>query len=196
MATVAERIVNVPNFVSFLRVSAVPVFWWVLLGAEEVGWAALLILVVGSTDFLDGYLARRLGQVTEFGKSLDPVADRLMIASALIGGLVAGVVPGLIAWPLLAREAVMAAVTLYLAGRRLAPLTVRRAGKVATFLLYGAIPSFYLAAAGILPVLFTPLAWLAGAVGVVLYLAVAARYLGDFRQRLSSVESGGTEQEA
>lgn len=190
-----ERILNVPNLVSFIRVVAVPFFWWVLLVEERVGLAAALILIVGSTDWIDGYLARRLDQVTEFGKMLDPVADRLMIASAVIGGLIAGVVPALIAWPLLAREAVMAAATVFLAVRRLPRLAVRRTGKIATFLLYGAIPSFYLGAAGIVPALFTPVAWATGATGVVLYLVVAVRYLADIRDRVSSVESPTTEQE-
>ncbi len=95
---------TVPNLVSGLRVLAVPYFWYVLIGQDRVGLAAALIFLIGSTDWIDGYLARRLNQVSEFGKLLDPLADRLMIASALIGGLVAGVLPGVIGWPLLAQR--------------------------------------------------------------------------------------------
>jgi len=61
----------------------------VLLAEERFGLAAGLIFVIGGTDWVDGYLARKLDQVSALGKLLDPIADRLMIASALIGGLIA-----------------------------------------------------------------------------------------------------------
>ena len=180
---------TVPNLVSGLRVLAVPYFWYVLIGQDRVGLAAGLIFLIGSTDWIDGYLARRLNQVSEFGKLLDPLADRLMIASALIGGLVAGVLPGVIGWPLLAREVLVGMGTLILAGRGLGKLEVRWLGKAATFALYGAIPSFYLLSAGILPWLFGPPAWIAGAIGLLLYWYVGWQYMGDIRAKLRSVES-------
>ena len=115
-------IFTVPNLVSGLRVLAVPYFWYVLIGQDRVGLAAALIFIIGSTDWIDGYLARRLNQVSEFGKLLDPLADRLMIASALVGGLMAKVLPGVIGWPLLTREVLVGIGTLVLAGRGLGKL--------------------------------------------------------------------------
>lgn len=192
----AARVLTVPNVVSFARLAAIPYFWWVLLGQNRVGLAAVLIFLIGSTDWVDGYLARRLNQVTELGRILDPVADRLMIASALIAGLIAGVIPGVIGWALLAREALVGAGTLALAARGQGTLEVRPLGKSATFLLYGAIPSFYLLAADIAPWLFGPPAWIAGVVGSLLYWWVGVEYLMDIRHRLGSLESSSTNQEA
>ncbi len=174
-----DRVVTVPNAVSFARLLVVPVFWWVLLAEDRVGLAAGLIFLIGSTDWIDGYLARRLNQVSEVGKFLDPLADRLMIASALLAGLLAGVVPAVIGVPLLAREVLVAVGALVLAARGGGTLEVRDLGKNATFLLYGAIPFFYLVEADVLAWLFAPPAWIAGVVGLVLYYWVAAQYAID-----------------
>ncbi len=182
-------ILTIPNLVSGIRVLAVPYFWYVLIGQDRVGLAAALIFLIGSTDWIDGYLARRLNQVSEFGKLLDPLADRLMIISALVGGLLAGVLPGIIGWPLLVREVLVGIGTLILASRGLGKLEVRWLGKAATFALYGAIPSFYLTSAEIAPWLFGPPAWIAGVVGLILYWYVGWQYIGDIWARFRSVES-------
>ncbi|HSL26933.1 MAG TPA: CDP-alcohol phosphatidyltransferase family protein [Acidimicrobiia bacterium] len=182
-------IFTLPNLVSGLRLLAVPYFWYVLIAQERVGLAAALIFVIGSTDWIDGYLARRLNQTSELGKFLDPLADRLMIASALVGGLIASVLPAVIGWPLLVREVLVGIGTLALAGRGGGRLEVRWLGKTATFALYGAIPSFYLAEAGIVPWLFGPPAWICGVIGLLMYWWVAVQYAGDIVTRLRSVKS-------
>jgi cardiolipin synthase len=180
---------TIPNLVSGLRILAVPYFWHVLLVQDRVGLAAALIFIVGSTDWIDGFLARRLNQVSELGKLLDPVADRLMIGSAVIGGLIAGILPGVIGWPLLVREALVGIGTLLLSLRQRGSLEVRWLGKLSTFGLYGAIPSFYLASAGILPWLFEPPAWICGVAGLLLYWYVGFEYWREIIARLRSVES-------
>lgn len=180
---------TVPNLVSGLRILAIPYFWYVLLVQDRVGLAAAMIFIIGSTDWIDGYLARRLNQVSEFGKLLDPLADRLMIASALVAGLIAGVIPAIIGWPLVARELIVGLGTLVLAIRGLGKLEVRWLGKLATFALYGAIPSFYLTSAGVVPWLFGPPAWICGVFGLLLYWYVGFQYAGDIASRLRSVES-------
>jgi cardiolipin synthase (CMP-forming) len=174
-----SQVFTVPNLVSFTRLAAIPYFWWVTLVADDIPQAAILIFVIGSTDWIDGYLARRLDQVTELGKFLDPLADRLMIASALVAGLIAGVVPTVIGIPLLVREALVAAGAAYLAARGGGKLEVRNLGKTATFLLYGAIPAFYLTAADVAPGIFGPPAWIGGSIGLILYYVVAAHYARD-----------------
>lgn len=179
------RILTIPNLISALRIAVVPLFWWVLLGERDIGMAAALILVIGSTDWVDGYLARRLNQVSDLGKALDPIADRLMVGSAVVGGLIAGVVPAVIALLLIGRELVMAVAALYTVSRGGGIVEVAVHGKVATFLLYVAIPSFYLAAAGVLPWLFTPPAWIAGSIGTALYWYVVVGYVGEMRKRLA-----------
>lgn len=192
---VSDRILTIPNIVSFVRLGAVGLFWWVLLGADSPGWAAVLIFGIGWTDWIDGYLARRLDQVTRLGQVLDPVADRLMIGSAIIGGLIAGVIPDLIGWPLIARELLVGVVALVLYLRGGGVLAVRKVGKQATFVLYGAIPTFYFAAAGILEVIAEPLAWFTGAFGLVLYWYAAILYVGDARRVIGELESAASTQE-
>ncbi|GIU93005.1 MAG: putative phosphatidylglycerophosphate synthase PgsA2 [Acidimicrobiia bacterium] len=169
-----SQLVTVPNLFSLIRVAAVAVFWW-LMASERTVAAAWLVVTVAGTDWVDGYLARRLGQVTELGKLLDPLADRLMIASAVVAGIWADVLPGWIAWPLLVREALVTAGALYgwSRGRRVDVLPL---GKTATFLLYGSVPAFYLVEGDVLPWLFGPPAWIAGVVGLVLYWWVAVAY--------------------
>lgn len=190
-----SRVLTIPNLVSFARLATVPVFWWLLLAEGRVAVAALLVLVVGGTDWVDGFLARRLDQVSRFGAVLDPVADRVMIASAVIAGLIAGVLPVVFAVPLIIREVIMALVTMIVVIRGGGALQVRFLGKVATFLLYVAVPSFYLAAVGVAEVLFLSLGWATGLVGLVLYWTVLAQYLGDARLALSDVESPSRPQE-
>ncbi len=195
-ADASKRILTIPNLVSFVRLLAIPVFWWVLLVDDNVVLAAWLIFIIGWTDWIDGYLARRLGQVSDLGKILDPVADRLLIASAVIGGLIAGVLPTWFGWGLIAREVLVGLVALNLAARGGGTIEVRFIGKAATFALYGAIPAFYLAAAGFLEWLMRPVAWLLGIIGLALYWYVAFLYIGDSRAKLAALESSPDPEEA
>lgn len=195
-AAPSSRILTLPNLVSFVRLLAIPVFWWVLLAEDDVTLAAWIVFIIGWTDWVDGYLARRLGQVSELGKVLDPVADRLLIASAVIGGLIAGVLPAWLGWGLIAREILMGLVALNLALRGGGTVEVRFLGKAATFALYGAIPAFYLAAAGVLEWLLRPVGWLLGIIGLVLYWYVAFLYIGDSRAKIAALESPPHPEEA
>ncbi len=186
---VSDRILTIPNLVSFVRLLGIPVFWWALLVDDNVPLAAWLLFGIGWTDWIDGYLARRLNQVSKLGKVLDPVADRLLIVSSLIGGLIAGVLPVWFGWGLIAREAVVGGMALYLAFKGAGTIEVRWLGKAATFALYGAIPAFYLAAADVAPVLMLPIAWVLGIFGLGLYWWVAVLYVGDSRAKLAALES-------
>lgn len=193
--TPEQRIITVPNVISMVRLMFVPVFWW-LLARDQIAWAGWLVGIVAWTDWIDGYLARRLDQVTELGKALDPVADRLMIASAVIGGLVIGVVPWFIGYPLIAREIVMGAVAIFLAAKGGARLEVRWLGKAATALVYASIPAFYIAESGQLEWAMWPIAWGFGVVGLFLYYVVMVGYLGDARRNLLAVKSPSDREEA
>ncbi|MGA7096724.1 MAG: CDP-alcohol phosphatidyltransferase family protein [Acidimicrobiia bacterium] len=185
----SNRILTIPNVVSFVRLLGIPVFWWALLVDDNVALAAWLVFFIGWTDWIDGYLARRLDQVSELGKALDPIADRLLIASALVGGLIAGVLPVWFAWGTIAREVLVGLLAITLAARGGGTIAVRYVGKVATFLLYGAIPAFYLAEANFLEPLMRPLAWVTGIAGLILYWYVAVLYIGDSRAKIAQLES-------
>ena len=172
---------TVPNLISALRIAAIPLFLWVLLGRDNPGLAAVMLGLIAWTDYLDGWLARKLGQVSEVGKFLDPLADRLVVASSVIGGLVAGVVPPWLGWPLLGREAVIGAVALYLLVTLRLTVAVRQLGKVATGLVFAAVPFYYLAHTGFLPALWQLLGAVMGIAGLILYLIVSWQYAGDIR---------------
>ena len=70
-----------PNLFTFLRLLCLPVFVWVLFGLPSRQAAAWMLGGLGATDWVDGYLARRLGQTSEFGKKFDPTVDRLCCSS-------------------------------------------------------------------------------------------------------------------
>lgn len=179
---VSSKIVTVPNAISFVRLAAIPFFWWLLLGEEDITAATILFAVIACTDWVDGFLARRLNQVTQLGKTLDPVADRLMIASAVIAGLIAGIVPAVIGIALMAREVYMAIVTFYVVSRKGGVLEVRWLGKLATFIVYLSIVWFYMAAIPFLELLTRPLAWAGSILGLILYWVTAIQYTGDARR--------------
>lgn len=185
----SDRIITIPNAISFARLLTVPVFWWVLLVQDDVRLAAVIVIVIGWSDWIDGYLARRLNQVTKLGTFLDPFADRLMIVSAVVGGLIAGVVPLVIGVPLVVREVLMGVVTLIMLSKGAGTLEVRYMGKAATAALYGAVPAFYLAEAGFIPGFTFPFAWTIGSIGLAAYWLVALLYIGDARRAISNVES-------
>lgn len=175
---VSSAIVTVPNLISFVRILLVVVFAWLVLGPEEIAVAGWLLAVIGSTDWIDGYLARRLDQVTEIGKLLDPVADRLAVATAVIAGLIVGVLPAWFAWALIIREGLIAAGALVVGLKAGSKLAVRNLGKLATLLLYAAVAWFYIGVG----TPFRPLevaAWVVGIPGLVLYYIVGVQYLGD-----------------
>src|SRR5215203_7321887 len=69
-----KRVWTVPNALSVLRLLGLPLFLWLVLGPEADGWALVVLMLSGITDYLDGYLARRLNQASRLGQILDPVA--------------------------------------------------------------------------------------------------------------------------
>ena len=90
---------NWPNRITLFRVLMIPVFLWVYLarpfGAEASLWVALTIFAVASiSDAVDGYLARRYGLVTNFGKLMDPLADKLLVCAAIVAFVGSGTIPG------------------------------------------------------------------------------------------------------
>lgn len=180
----SSAILTIPNIVSLVRLAMVPLFLWLLLGADQVAAAGWLLGVIGATDWVDGYLARRLGQVSEFGKLLDPVADRLAVVAALVGGWIAGVLPAWFAIALLAREALIAAGALYLGAQAGRKLAVRPLGKLATLMLYAAIAWLFVG----IGTPFRPLevlAWIVAVPGLVLYWVVGFQYFADARAVLA-----------
>ncbi|MFQ5948618.1 MAG: CDP-alcohol phosphatidyltransferase family protein [Acidimicrobiia bacterium] len=175
---------TIPNLVSAIRIAAVPLFLWLLFGRDDPALAGWVLGAVGATDWVDGYLARKLDQVSEIGKLLDPLADRLAIAAAVIGGWIAGVLPSWFAALLIAREAAVGLGTGFVFLRFRIRLDVRYLGKVATTALYVAVASFYVFA-GTEAAFFRATAWAFGLPGLFLYYQVGVQYVIDIRRILA-----------
>ena len=138
------RIVTIPNLISFGRLLCVPVFLWLLFGRDDRLAAAWLLAVLGATDWVDGFIARRYNQVSTLGKVLDPTADRLLLVVGVVSILVYGAVPPVIAWLAIAREGSVAILALTLAALGASRIDVNWWGKTGTFLLMIAFPLFLL----------------------------------------------------
>ncbi|MCZ2848965.1 CDP-diacylglycerol--glycerol-3-phosphate 3-phosphatidyltransferase [Modestobacter sp. VKM Ac-2978] len=105
----STRLLNLPNALTMLRLAVVPLFAVLLLsdgGADDGrrAWATLFFVVAIITDQLDGMIARRTNQVTEFGKLADPIADKALTGTALIGLSVLDLLPWWVTLIILARE--------------------------------------------------------------------------------------------
>jgi cardiolipin synthase len=133
-------ILNIPNLLSLSRLVLVPVFLWLLLGPEADGWAILVLMYSGATDYFDGKIARAWNQTSRLGELLDPVADRLYILATLFAFVVRDIVPWWIAAILVARDLVLTATLLVLRSVGSGPLPVHFLGKAATFNLLYAFP--------------------------------------------------------
>ncbi|MEE6296016.1 CDP-alcohol phosphatidyltransferase family protein [Georgenia wangjunii] len=173
----AERIVTVPNVISLLRLLLVPVFAWLILNEYDV--AALVVLAAaGASDWLDGYLARRLNQTTRVGQILDPAADRLYIFVTLIALAWRELVPGWLVGLIVVRELVLAGMIPVLSRYGYGPLPVHMAGKAGTFGLMYAFPLLLLAGTpGLLGVVASTFGWASALWGVGLYWFACLLYV-------------------
>ncbi|MEZ5379521.1 MAG: CDP-alcohol phosphatidyltransferase family protein [Acidimicrobiales bacterium] len=133
---------TVPNLITFVRLLMIPVFVWLLFGRDDRGGAAWLLAALGSTDWVDGWFARRFAQVSEFGKLFDPLVDRLMFLVAIPCLLIDGSVPIVVAVLALAREGIVALAALVLAKAGVPRFDVTWEGKTGAFLLMFAFPLF------------------------------------------------------
>ena len=165
-----------------------------LIGRDNPGLAAILLGLIAWTDYLDGLLARKLGQVSEIGKFLDPLADRLVVFASVVGGLVAGVVPPWLGWPLVGREVAIGLAALYLLWKLKLRVDVRPLGKVATGLVFTAVPFYYMTHTGFFPAFWQWSGAITGIVGLLFYLIVSWQYLGDMRRSVRQLRKHREEQ--
>ena len=186
-----DRILTAANAVTAARLACVPVFCWLLFGAGEQTAAAILLGVLGATDWVDGQLARRLHQVSSLGKVLDPAADRVLVGTAVVSVLVSGAVPLWFGLLTIAREVLVSGAVLVLAALGARRVDVLRIGKVGTFCLMVAYPGFLIShgAAG-WQAPFHDVAWTAGGIGLVLAWAAAGAYVRPSRRALAEGRKG------
>lgn len=185
-----DRIATVPNGITLVRLACIPLFLWLLFGAHRQTDAAVLLAGLGATDWVDGFVARRFGQVSTLGKVLDPVADRVLVVTAVIAIIVYGAVPVWFGVATLVREVAVSGAVLLLASLGAARIDVLWVGKAGTFALMFSYPAFLLSdgnAGWQEPIRI--IAWITGIIGLALawiaagsYVPVARRALADGRR--------------
>jgi cardiolipin synthase len=182
-----DRILTIPNVLSFLRIALIPVFVVLIVDRDTTFAGLLLFGVVLATDWVDGAIARATGQVSELGKLLDPVSDRLAIAAGLIALVARDAFPLWAALPILVRDAVMLLAGLALLAVRRVRLDVRYLGKVATFSLVVGIGAVAWGSLGYaFASAFLACGWTIYGVGIVEYFVASALYVRDVRAALAS----------
>jgi cardiolipin synthase len=139
-----QRVLTIPNVLSSLRLVGVPLFLWLII-AEHDGWALLVLMLSGVTDYLDGKIARRFGLVSRLGQLLDPLADRLYILTTLLGLAWRDIIPWWLVVVLLGRELLLVGLLGVLKRHGYLALPVHFIGKAATFCLLYAFPLLLLA---------------------------------------------------
>jgi len=140
-----SKLLNVPNALTGLRALGIPLFIYLALALEADGWAILTLAIGGATDYFDGKIARAWGQESRFGELADPAIDRLYILATLIVLYLREAIPFWVIALLLARDLILAIITIILTAKSLPPLKVTYLGKAATFNLLYAFPFLLLA---------------------------------------------------
>lgn len=185
------RVLTVPNMITFLRLCCLPLFIWLLFDRESVAGAALLLGGLGMTDWVDGWAARKLDQMSEFGAIFDPSVDRLLFVVASISVMVHPGVPDLVVGAILVREVFVAVMMILgkLLGMQRFPVTTL--GKRYTFLLMMAVPLLLLGTSDH-PTADAAwaLGWVLGVPGLVLSWYTAIDYIPRVR---AAVQAGRSE---
>jgi cardiolipin synthase len=183
----SSAVITLPNLLSFLRILLIPVFVALIVHRPTTTAGLILFGFVVATDWVDGWVARRTGQVSELGKVLDPTADRLAIAAGLSALVIRDVFPLWAALLILVRDVAILIVGAVVLMIKRVRLDVRFIGKVATFMLMMAIP--WIAWGNLeLPLAEAALVagWVSFAVGIAEYYIAAGSYVRDMRRALAT----------
>lgn len=187
---VLDRVLTAPNVITLVRMLLIPVFGWAFLTGRDVP-ALVLLVIIGSTDWVDGFVARKFNQVSKLGKLLDPVADRMAIITVLLVLVFRNVVPLGLAAVLLLRDLIVSVAFPILEARGFPRIPVNWTGKWATAFIFVGMAT---AAASVLDgraqdgLRTASLALLT--VGAVLYWVAGALYVKEIR-RLKSAGTAG-----
>lgn len=181
---VSNRVVTIPNLITIVRIAAIPGLVWLILTERDLAAVVTFVLIAGS-DFVDGRIARRLGQVSALGKMLDPVADRVLLLAVAVAVTIRGIMP----WPLVlviaGREVAVSTVAIWYKAHGV-QLEVRYAGKWAATLVMFSFGLFLGVAwtDGLwdwVPTLLDIAAWACGLIGACLGWWTVFLYVQDAR---------------
>lgn len=190
---VSNRVLTIPNLISFARLCLVPVFLWLYV-VRHVLAAMILLGIIGTSDFVDGKLARATGQVSVLGKLLDPLSDRVVIIAVLLAYGLRGTIPWWLVTGIIARDVILLPAFVVLERKGLPRIAVNRTGKWGTATLFSGMGIVSLSAV----MKVSGVSWLrtgaggmrtaglvALVVGGVLYWTAAILYAGEVRRLLN-----------
>jgi cardiolipin synthase (CMP-forming) len=189
-----DLVYTVPNLLTVLRFMGVPIFIWLVLAQKDYGLAVLVLAIMGSTDWVDGYIARRFNQTSKLGRVLDPIADRLALIAVAVTLVIAGVVQWWYLAALVVPDAVLLGMSLfYFRGHPDLPVSL--VGKARTGLLLLGTPLL------VLSKLSTPFAgawfvaaWVILGLGLVGHWIAAYNYFWAIKRKgkMLTADDGGT----
>jgi len=191
-----SNIWTIPNGITLVRLLCLPIFLYVLFVLEDRAAAAWILGALSATDWVDGYIARRFNQVSEFGKVFDPTVDRLLFIVAITAIIIDGSIPIWFAVAVLAREvlvgAMMAIATVVY---KMPRFDVTFLGKLATLLLMFAVPGFLLGNSDIAgAAVFQTIAWLLGIPGLALSIWTGIAYIPQVREAIAAGQTDKSHQ--
>ena len=194
---------NVPNALTVLRILMVPLFLVLLLadGGNDVTlrwWALIVFLLAMFTDFVDGYLARRNNLITNFGKIADPIADKSLMAAALIGLAIIVELPWWVPVIILVREFGITVLRFFMI--RIAVMPASRGGKIKTVLQTAAIGLFLLifplsaVVPSVVYVILLVFAWIIMTAAIVVTIVTGVDYCVQAAKLYKDAKNGGNTQ--
>lgn len=194
---------NIPNALTVLRILMVPLFLVLLLadGGNDVTlrwWALIVFLLAMFTDFVDGYLARRNNLITNFGKIADPIADKSLMAAALIGLAIIVELPWWVPVIILVREFGITVLRFFMI--RIAVMPASRGGKIKTVLQTAAIGLFLLifplsaVVPSVVYVILLVFAWIIMTAAIVVTIVTGVDYCVQAAKLYKDAKNGGNTQ--
>jgi cardiolipin synthase (CMP-forming) len=187
-----DAVFTIPNVLTVVRFLGVPLFIWLVLGPREYGYAALVLVVMAGTDWVDGYIARRFNQMSHLGRVLDPIADRLALIAVAVTLVLAGVVTWWYLAALLVPDATLLTVSLYYF-RGHPDLPVSRVGKVRTGLLLAGTPLLVLSKLAVpASESYAVVAWTFLGLGLLGHWIAAYNYFRGIIRKGKRLRSGST----
>ena len=178
-------ILSIPNFITLVRLCVIPVFVYLLFVQDDRALAALLLGFLGATDWVDGWVARKFNQVSNFGSVFDPTVDRLLFVVGALSALLDGAVPWWFCLAILVREVLVGLMMLIATSFGMKRFAVTTNGKRYTFLLMMAVPFLLLAGSDHVTADFGRLiGWSCGIPGLALSYYTAAAYVPIVRANL------------
>ena len=182
----SRKYLTAPNLFTLLRLCCIPLFLWLLFGRDNRAGAAWLLGALGATDWVDGWLARRFHQTSEFGKMFDPTADRLLFIVAVTAIIIDRSAPPWFAWAVVVREVLVGGtVAIATLAWHMKRFDVTWLGKTATFLLMFALPGFMLGSSDIAGARgFQIASWIIGIPGLILSYYTGLSYIPTIRDSI------------